>query len=784
MQTGLGYNMKQILFYFFCWFSILGWSQNISVESQTYTPQQLIEDILIDSNCITNVQVVNVIGGNFSDGDTSFGYFEGNGSNFPFERGIVLSTGRLSNVPGPNDNLSDDDAPGWVGDDELEFYLGLDNTHNATIIEFEFSAVASQISFKYLFASEEYQENNPNTCIFSDLFAFLIRPINDQLYTNIAVVPGTDIPIKVTNVLPEIPNGCPAQNEFYFDQFNDVNAPINFNGQTKVLTATADVIPNETYRVKLVIADHINYRFDSAVFFEAGSFQLSTDLGLNRLLSTGNALCGIETFTINATEPGTNQYQWFKDGVELEGETNAILTIDEPGTYNVEILLDNNCESFGEIIVEYDAIPEVFDTVLTECDFNQDGITIYNLFNAQTEITNDNQNLVISNFFLSENDAELNTNPINTPFEFENTSPFQNVFARVFSQSGCFNIAQVQLQINNNAITIPEVTACDSNNLEGFTTFNLTSVRNSISNQIPEDATLTFHETAVDAQTRRNAISLNYQNIEAYNQTIYVNIRSNNQCFSVSSLNLRVLPPPQLANDETVIYCLNSFPETITLFGGVINDIPNNYYYEWSFNGTLTDVTTTFNNINAVGTYTVFVTNTNGCSNSRTITVLPSDVAFIDSINISQATDNNTVTVEVSGDGDYEFALDSSNGFYQDSHVFNNVSPGFHDVFVRDKNGCGIVEQRIAVLGFPKFFTPNNDGFHDFWQVYGVDSEFNTGIDIKIFDRYGKLIKQMTDINNAWDGSLNGKPMPTNDYWYLATLTDGTTYRGHFTLKR
>lgn len=781
---GLGYDMKQILFHFFCWISILGWSQNISVESQTYTPQQLIEDILIDSSCITDVQVVNVIGGNFSDGDTSFGYFQGNSSNFPFERGVVLSTGRLSNVPGPNTSLSDDDASGWVGDDELEFYLGLDNTHNATIIEFEFSAVASQISFRYLFASEEYQENNSNTCIFSDLFAFLIRPVNDQLFTNIAVVPDTEIPIKVTTVLPEIPGGCPAQNEFYFDRFNGSVSPINFNGQTKVLTATADIIPNETYRVKLVIADHINYRYDSAVFFEAGSFQLSTDLGPNRLLSTGNALCGDNTLLVDASEPGNNQYQWFRNDVLLSGETSSILSVAESGTYTVEILLDNNCESFGEIVVEYDAIPEVFDAVLTECDFDQDGITIYNLFNAQTIITNVNPNLVISDFFLSENEAMQNTNPINNPFEFENTSPFQNVFARVFSQSGCFNIAQVQLQINNNTVPIPELTACDSANLEGFTTFNLNSVINLISNQIPDEAILTFYETTIDAQTRRNAIALNYQNIEAYNQTIYVNIRSNNECYSVSSLNLRVLPTPQLANDETLIYCLNSFPETITLVGGVVNDIPNNYYYEWSFNGTLTDVTTTFNNINAVGTYTVMVTSTDGCSNSRTIIVMPSDVASIDSINISQATANNTVTIEISGDGDYEFALDSNNGFYQDSNVFTNVNPGFHDVFVRDKNGCGIVEQRFSVLGFPKFFTPNNDGFNDFWQVFGVDSEFNTGIDIKIFDRYGKLIKQMTDINNTWDGSLNGKPMATNDYWYLATLTDGTTYRGHFTLKR
>ena len=775
--------MRNIVFLFFSCWSAFMFAQNITVDAQTYSPQELIENILIDSDCITNVNVVNFVGGNFSDGDSSFGYFEGNGSGFPFERGIVLSTGRLSNVPGPNNNLSDDDAPGWIGDDELEFYLDEDRTINATIIEFEFSAVASQISFRYLFASEEYQENNTNTCRFSDLFAFLIRPINDQLYTNIAVVPGTDIPIKVTNVLPEIPGGCDAQNEFYFDTFNGTDAPINFNGQTKVLSATADIVPNETYRVKLVIADHINYRFDSAVFLEGGSFQLSTPLGINRLLSTGNALCGDDTLTLDATEPGTNQYQWFKDGMELPSETNATLTIDEPGTYNVEILLDNNCESFGEIVIEYDDLPEVFAGVLSECDFEQNGNAIYNLFNAQSQLTDDNPNLVIANFFLSENDAIQNNNPIQTATNYVSTNPFQIVYARVFSQSGCFNVAPLQLQINTSQINIPELTACDITDGEGFAVFYLSQVRNSIAGQIPPDAQLLFYESATDAENRSNALGTTFNNTIAFNQTLFVNIRSNNQCFSRATVNLHVLPTPQLAPDDTTFYCLNSFPETITILGGVINDIPNNFFYEWLFNGAATNVTTTFNNINQPGTYTVIVTSPNGCSNSRTITVAASETADIENITVTQ-NPINTVEIVVSGLGDYEFTLDNENGIYQNSNVFQNVNPGFHVAYVRDLNGCGVGSRRFSVLGFPKYFTPNNDGFNDFWQVYGVDSDFNSDIDLKIFDRYGKLLAVVNPLGSGWDGTLNGNALPTNDYWYIATLSDGTRFTGHFTLKR
>ena len=150
-------------------------AQNISVDSQSFNPQQLIEDILIDSDCIENIVVTNAQSGNFGGTEFSYGFFDATGTPFPFENGIVMSTGRLSNVPGPNNSLSDDDAPDWDGDSDLEEILDENDTFNATILEFNFTAITNQISFRYLFASEEYQEGNSNTCLFSDLFGFLSR---------------------------------------------------------------------------------------------------------------------------------------------------------------------------------------------------------------------------------------------------------------------------------------------------------------------------------------------------------------------------------------------------------------------------------------------------------------------------------------------------------------------------------------------------------------------------------------------------------------------------------
>ena len=166
------------------------------------------------------------------------------------------------------------------------------------------------------------------------------------------------------------------------------------------------------------------------------------------------------------------------------------------------------------------------------------------------------------------------------------------------------------------------------------------------------------------------------------------------------------------------------------------------------------------------------------------MTVLPSNIATITNINIVDASNNNTLTVLVTGEGDYEYAIDNEFGPYQDSNVFENVAPGLHTVYVRDKNDCGIVDEIVSVIGFPKYFTPNNDGFHDYWQVYGITPQFQAESVIYIFDRQGKLLKELDPLSRGWDGTLNGYKLPSSDYWFAVTLEDGRVFKSHFTLKR
>jgi len=236
---------------------------------------------------------------------------------------------------------------------------------------------------------------------------------------------------------------------------------------------------------------------------------------------------------------------------------------------------------------------------------------------------------------------------------------------------------------------------------------------------------------------------------------------------------------PNIQTEFETFYCLNFYPETLTLNGGVIDDVVNNYYYEWSTGETTSEI-----EISAPGIYTVTVSNTNGCSKFLTITVLPSNIASIRHIEITDASQNNSISVIVDGEGLYEYALGTINGTYQDSNTFNALAPGLYTVYVRDKNNCGITERLVSVIGFPKFFTPNNDTKHDYWQVYGITNDFQANASIFIFDKFGKLLVELDPLSPGWDGTYNGKNMPTSDYWFKVTLEDGRIFTNHFTLKR
>ena len=422
-----------------------GNAQYISVD-ESYTAQQLVQDKLINSPC-ANVFNVSVSGGNFTTGEKSFGYFDATGTTFPFQNGIILSTGKINNAPGPNSYLSDDGGSmGWDGDSDLNTALGLSNTFNATILEFDFIPLGNKISFDYIFSSEQYLTNpSSNQCNYTDGFAFLLKRNGETNYQNLAVVPGTNIPVKV-NTVRGSGTICPPANQAYFDAFNDTNHPTNFNGQTKILKAESDVIPGETYHIKLVIADEGNYRFDSAIFLGGGSFNFGIDLGDDRLIATGNPLCPSETLTVDATQAGATGYQWFRNTNPIPGATNPTYTITSAGDYTVNIFYGTTCSPPSNTLkIEYAESLVINQDLFTECDAdtNQDGKTVFDLDVIKNQLfTNLPTDYNISFF-------EIPTSTTALPTNYTNTIPNnQTIYARIMNIQGCYSDYPVNLVVN------------------------------------------------------------------------------------------------------------------------------------------------------------------------------------------------------------------------------------------------------------------------------------------------------------------------------------------------
>lgn len=760
--------VKNILtiFLFCCLPSVL-MAQYIQVDD-TYTAQQLIENVLVNSPC-ANVSNFSVSGDPFHSGEQSYGYFSSGTSSFPFSEGVVLSTSRAKRTEGPNNNLIDEGDSAWLGDSELEQALDIRDTFNATILEFDFTPLTSFISFDYIFASEEYQGTAP--CRYSDGFAFLLKEANTtNPYQNLALIPNTTTPVLVTTVHPEISGRCPAINENYFGGYNGSNAPINLNGQTTVLTAKSTVVPGLTYHIKLVIADHENIRYDSAIFLGGGSFKVGTDLGEDRLITTNNAVCQGSSYQLNATEAGNNAYQWFKNGVLIPGEINATYDVIDAGIYAVEITLGTStCVATGEVTIEYLPLSPLTDTTIVQCDEDQDGITLFNLTNVDTIITN-NSSIGPITYYENLVDAQnQNTaNAIQNPTAYPSTA--KTIYGTVSNSVGCYEIANVVLQISNNTLpAVVDYESCDLDSvIDGYYAFQLSDIDATVLNGTPSGLIVNYYPTYNDALLQTNILPASYTNVVQYIDRIYGKILNGSDCYGIQAIDLYVNSnsPPNFG-DENVYLC-DDIPQTLAI-------ATHFHTYNWS-NGDA-DYTT---NINAPGIYTVTVTNSDGCEATKKYTAIGFNAPVITSVDVTDFQGAyNTVYVNVKGVGNYEYSLDSIH--FQSSPYFQNVPAGTYWVHVKEAT-CGEDFYQIFVLNYPNYFTPNDDGYHDIWEIENLD--FHKNAKVLIFDRYGKFLYEFNATQKGWDGTLNGTQLPSNDYWFVIELENNRTVKGHFSLKR
>ena len=435
---------------------------NVTVDQECFTVEELVTDVLINNPC-ANVSNITWSSGNSPGVNdvNGIGHFLEPSGGFPFSEGIILSSGDALLATGPNSGVGNASSGGggWLGDDDLDNLVG-GNTGNASIIEFDFVPISNQLSFRFLMASEEY-DMGWFECTFSDVFAFLLTDQNG-VTTNLAVLPDTNIPIAITNIHPD--NGeCGPANEEFFGEYISVGEPdIEYEGRTIPLIAKADVNIGETYHIKLAVADQGDLAYDSAVFLEAGSFDLGVNLGEDILVGSGDEECIGNEIILNTQIDDTTlevSFDWFKDGAILDDENSSTLVVSETGTYSVNVTIGGDCNTADEILVEF-YIPEEVENLATlnACDnFDVDGDGIFNLneqnSNILDQLTSDEFTIT---YYESEEDAINDVDNIENPDSFDNTIPFsQEIFTRIVPDSNptCFSISSFLIE----TISPPEV---------------------------------------------------------------------------------------------------------------------------------------------------------------------------------------------------------------------------------------------------------------------------------------------------------------------------------------
>lgn len=272
------------------------------------------------------------------------------------------------------------------------------------------------------------------------------------------------------------------------------------------------------------------------------------------------------------------------------------------------------------------------------------------------------------------------------------------------------------------------------------------------------------------------------------NQTsgTYIFTPATGQCATTATLHVTIDPLPNPLLQDGFI-CFDQSGQIINP-ANLYTGIPNaGYTFAWTLNGNALPAHTNTHLATEAGHYKVTVTNNStGCTAvaEANINALTGFAAKV----ITGADFENDGTIDVvttGGSGQFEFELDGT--FTQQNGHFFNVNSGEHTVSVKDLNGCAEWTFEVFLLDYPRFFTPNADGHHDFWNIGGLSDQKDSKI--YIFDRYGKLIKSLkpSDVY-GWDGTYNGNTLPATDYWFSLFYRDKSgqdkTFQSHFSLKR
>ena len=528
-----------------------------------------------------------------------------------------------------------------------------------------------------------------------------------------------------------------------------------------------------------------------------------------------------EAFILNGELGVTPTY--YETLADAEADTNPIqfpenyTNTDIPvQTIYVRVTNDTtDCFAIINFDVIVDPLPEANPVpTLIACELNTDGIYAFDLEVQSDEIRGTQSATEYDvTYYESLADATLAVNSLTSPYL--NTSNPQTIYVNVTNtNTGCQNTAiEFNLEVLEAAqATSPTdpYTICDDNvetdndPTNDSVLFDLSTQDAFVLNgQDPANYLVRYFASQNDADLDQFELPNFYENT-VNPQVIFARVDNNTQiidntgtlvdssvCYETAPLILKVNPLPYIDIDDEYVMCVNTNgTEVLGPLEITTGLSDSDYTFIWrDDSGTIVETASSYVPTEG-GIYTLEVSNallaTQCAAPIEVFTVIESEPPTVTAVVTTQAFANtHIIEATATGIGDYEYNIDQ--GPWQDTGTFVGVNPGERIVNVRDLNGCGVGFAVVYVIDFPKYFTPNGDGYHDTWNIIGISNQLNAKI--QIFDRYGKLLKEIRPSGDGWDGTYNGARLPSSDYWFVLSYNEPVTgaptlLNAHFSLKR
>jgi len=783
--------------------------------------QQIVGNNVVISNPVLNCN------------SQASGVFLSNGSNIGLSQGILLSTGRVIDAIGPNNSAGGSglNAPGCFNSnptfsDPNILSIEPQAKFDGCVLEFDVQPYCNTLQIKYVFGSEEYPEFVGKG--FNDAFGFFIWGTNPGggSYNgyNIARLPnGT--PVAIDNI-----NGGVNSN-YYVN--NAGGTTIQYDGFTVPLTASVNVVPCNTYHLKLAIADAGDCIYDSGVFLEYKGIGCPNNEVPAISTATTASQCDLNNGTATASisnYSGSLNYQWTPGS-----QTTATATGLSPGTYTCYVTFQNPCPYTKTVTV---TVPHQFgfntSVSINEIQCPQDmngSATVtasggnapyaYSWNTVPVQNTSTATGLGLGTYICSVTDATgctkkdtiimsalttLTLNPSSTDALCNNptgtasanasggnpaytytwsTSPVQTsatisgllpgtYTVSVTDQAGCYVTAPVT--VNN---FVPTITLSDSLVHTTCGNPNGAIFLNGISGGT---APYSFSWSTTPAQGTQNIANLS--------AGVYtVSITDANNCPSVQSFTL--------INNNFIPTITTHKDDKCEQHKGWAKAIPIGgsppFTYTWS-DGQTTQQASGL----GAGTYTVQIVDALGCTASATVSLINVNDIFTGTVvsypGEPSANENFTITLSPTDVWLLNYAFISDGRITTDTiNYFNYPDYGSYSItyYLMSRDGCretvryDFFVKDYMTLYIPNTFTPNGDGKNDVFYAYGT---LLKNFEMQIFDRWGVLLFKTDDITQGWDGYYKGDLSQVDTYIYKVFATDlynkQHTFVGHVNLLR